>query len=76
MTTSRTTAVKYLGAVTALGALAVLGVNSVTHTPEQTAVASAKPPPAPSYVKPQVPAMKLGPTIGEMTTTTTAESRP
>lgn len=66
--------IKHLAAVVALGALAVLGATAVSGT--GSAVAGSKMDPTrPSYVKPQVPVMKTGATVGETTTTTSTRSR-
>ena len=66
--------IKHLAAAVAFGALAVLGATAVSGA--GSAVAGSKMDPTrPSYVKPQVPAMKTGDTVGETTTTTSARSK-
>lgn len=61
--------VQKLAAAAAVAALAVLGAASLSHYGASEAVASARRPAAPSYVPPTVPAMHLGVTVGETTTT-------
>lgn len=66
--------IKHLAAAAALVALAVLGATAVSGT--GSAVAGSKMDPTrPSYVKPQVPVMKTGDTVGETTTTTSSRSK-
>ena len=62
-----TNALRRIAATMGVAAMAALGAVTLTHTwvPSSTVVAKARPAPAPSYVAPTVPKMKLGPTENE-----------